>query len=94
MTFIPPLNRHFKTPRSGNALEFASTSLRADKMVVLTAVRENKGAMAYASKEIFGKGKGRKWVGKPSKTRGVGVFPPKWMVKIMGKTDLFLWMMK
>ena len=66
MTFIPPLNRHFKTPRSGNALEFASTSLRADKMVVLTAVRENKGAMAYASKEIFGKGKeGSGWENPP-----------------------------
>ena len=49
-----------ETLRSGNALEFASTSLRAERMVVLTAVRENKGAMAYASKEILG------WEGRTS----------------------------
>ena len=59
MTFDLSLNRHAEaaeteTLRSGNALEFASTALRAERMVVLTAVRENKGAMAYASKEIWG----------------------------------------
>ena len=47
--------------RSGHALDFASEALRGERRVVLTAVRENKGAMAYASKarcrswrEIFG----------------------------------------
>ena len=36
--------------RSGHALDFASEALRGERQVVLKAVRENKGAMAYASK--------------------------------------------
>eukprot|EP00438_Fugacium_kawagutii_P021022 Skav228387 [mRNA] locus=scaffold1981:431617:440886:+ [translate_table: standard] len=37
--------------QSGHALEFASESLRAERPVVLKAVQNNKGAMAFASKE-------------------------------------------
>ena len=40
--------------RSGHALDFASEALRGERQVVLKAVRENKGAMAYASKARHG----------------------------------------